>query len=245
MTHVKKILITDSGKKFFVRDTGKDVHTQFGYVRKEVLSDSDVRRVTTNMDKEMFVFDPRFVDLYQKMKRNAQMIPLKDIGFIVSETGLNKKSVVVDAGAGSGGLSCFLAHLVKKVVTYDIREDFISVVKGNIEFLGLTNITVKHKNIFDGIDEKNVDVVTLDVPDPWRGLDSVSKALSQGGFLISYSPTIPQVMDFVRSVKEHEDFIYIRTVEQIEREWDVDDRKVRPKSVRIGHSGFLSVCRRV
>ena len=133
----------------------------------------------------------------------------------------------------------------KKVVTYDIREDFIEVVKSNIEFLGLKNIVVKNKNIYSSIDEKNVDLITLDVPEPWLAIDSCSNALKIGGFLVSYSPTIPQVMDFVNEIRKRKDFVHVKTAEIIEREWDVEDRKVRPKSITIGHSGFMSLARRV
>ena len=150
-----------------------------------------------------------------------------------------------DAGAGSGALSCFLAAIAKEVVTYDIREDFIKVVKANIEFLGLKNIKIKHKDIYNETDEEDIDVVTLDVPEPWKALDNVSKALKPGGFLVSYSPSIPQVADFVNDVRKNTDFIYIKTVEITEREWEVEERKVRPKSRGLGHSGFLSFARKV
>ena len=246
MTQIHKILITAQGKKFFIRDLKNDFHTQFGYVKKDDLSKTeDSGKIFSNTGKEFHIFSPSFADLYGKIKRNAQIIPLKDIGFILAETGINGKSVVVDSGSGSGALACFLANIVKKVVTYDIREDFIEVVKSNIEFLGLKNIIVKNGDIYKSIDEKNVDLITLDVPEPWLAIDSCSAALKVGGFLVSYSPTIPQVMDFVNEVRKRKDFVHVKTAEIIEREWDVEDRKVRPKSVTIGHSGLMSLARRV
>ena len=96
----------------------------------------------SNTNKEFFIFAPAFIDLYRKIKRDAQIIPLKDIGLIIAETGINKESKVLDAGSGSGALACFLASISKEVVTYEIREDFIEIVKSNIEFLGLKNIKI-------------------------------------------------------------------------------------------------------
>ena len=142
-------------------------------------------------------------------------------------------------------MSCFLAGIAKEVITYDIKGDFIKIVKANIEFLGLKNIKIKHKDIYNKTEEENIDVVTLDVPEPWKALENVSKALKPGGFLVSYSPSIPQVADFVNAVRKNDDFIYIKSIEITEREWEVEERKVRPKSRGLGHSGFLSFARKV
>ena len=75
-------------------------------------------------------------------------------------------------------------------------------------------------------------------------LVSGSKSLKPGGFLVSYSPSVPQVADFVNAVRKRNDFIHTKTSEIIEREWEVEDRKVRPKSISIGHSGFMSIVRK-
>jgi len=245
MPEIKKILMTKNAKKFFVRDTNQDVHTQYGYIKKEDLSKSkDGEKLKSNTGDDFTVFSPFFSDLYRKIKRNAQIIPLKDLCFIIAETGISGKSTLVDAGSGSGALACFLANIAKKVTTYDIREDFIEVVKSNIKFLELKNITIKNKDVYQSIDEKNVDLITLDVPEPWLALDSCSKSLKPGGFLVSYSPSVPQVADFVNAVRKRNDFIHTKTSEIIEREWEVEDRKVRPKSISIGHSGFMSIVRK-
>ncbi len=244
MASIKRVLSTPDGDHFYVREGEKDCHTQYG-VAKDVLKAKDGSKVVSNTGKEFFVFSPFYADIYKKIKRGAQIIPLKDIGLIVAETGIGKESVIVDAGAGSGALSCFLAHIAKEVVTYEIREDFMEIVKKNISFLGLKNIMIKHKNIYEGIDEKNVDVVTLDVPEPWKAIDSAADALKAGGFLVAYCPTIPQTADFVNAIHDNTRFTHIKTVEVIEREWEVAGRKVRPKSTSIGHSGILSFCRKL
>ena len=63
--------------------------------------------------------------------------------------------------------------------------------------------------------------------------------------MVSYSPTIPQVMDFVNESKKRDELVYLKTKEVIEREWEINERKVRPMSQQIGHSGFLSFVRKV
>jgi len=240
-----KVLMNQSGKRFLVKDIGKDMHTQFGYFNKKDLKARSGTKLKTNTGKEFSVFNAYFIDLYRKIKRDAQIIPLKDIGLIVSETGINNKSRVVDAGSGSGALCCFLANIAKEVVTYDIRDDFIQIVKANINFLNLKNVRIKNKNIYDGIDELNVDLIALDLPEPWKAIKNAEKSLKAGGFLVSYSPTIPQVMDFVNEIRKNDNFAYLKTSEITEREWEIEERKVRPRSQQIGHSGFLSFVRRI
>ena len=244
--NIKKVLITRQGKKFYAKNLDEDLHTQYGFIKSSELNKAkEGSLLKSNTNKEFFVFNPYFIDLYRKIKRDAQIIPLKDIGLIIAETGINKQSRVLDAGSGSGALACFLASIAKEVITYEIREDFIEIVKSNIKFLGLKNIKVKNVDIYNKIEDKNIDVIILDLPEPWNALDNCSKALKVGGFLVSYSPSVPQVIDFVNAVRKNESFVYLKTFEIIEREWEVEERKVRPKSKGIGHSGFLSFARKV
>ena len=230
--------------KFLVKDISNDYHTKHGFFKKEDLKKNN-STIKSNTGKEFSIFNPYFIDLYKKIRRDAQIIPLKDIGLIVAETGINNKSKIVDAGAGSGALCCFLANIAKEVVTYDIREDFIEIVKHNIDFLKLKNVKIKNKNIYDGIDEKNVDLIVLDLPEPWKAIEAAKSSLKKGGFLVSYSPTIPQTQDFINKINKDENFVHLKTSEIIERNWEIDERKVRPKSQQIGHSGFVSFVRKI
>jgi len=242
----EKILMNKQGKKFLVRNFDNDLHTQFGFFKKDILKKSKSgSRVLSNTKHAFTIFDAYFIDMYKKIKRGAQIIPLKDIGLIVAETGINRGSKVIDAGSGSGALACFLANLVKEVTTYEIRDDFIKIVNNNINFLNLKNVKIKKKDIYDKIYEKDVDLIILDLPEPWKVLKGAEKALKPGGFLVSYSPTIPQVMDFVDNFKENKKFAYIKTSEIIERTWEIEGRKVRPRSQAIGHSGFITFVRRI
>jgi tRNA (adenine57-N1/adenine58-N1)-methyltransferase len=238
-----KILITPVGRKFHYN--GSDLHTQFGFVRKEAIDKAKPGDVLlTNTGKEMTLMEASFLDVYKKIKRGAQIIPLKDLGKVIAETGIDRTSLVLDAGGGSGATTCFLANIAKKVYTYEIREDFHKIVEHNIKFLGLKNVVLKRADIYEGIREKKLDLMMLDLPEPWKVLPHIA-ALNVGGFLVSYSPTIPQVSDFVEAVKLDKRLLYLKTTETIEREWEIEGRKVRPMSQAIGHSGFLVFCRRI
>ncbi len=246
MESIKRILIAEDGRKFYVRKFYEDFHTQFGFVSKSVLAKAkggDV--VKTNTGKEFFVFEPSFIDVYGRIKRAPQIIPRKDVAAIIAETGIGKGSVIVDAGTGSGALALFLANVAKKVISYEIREDFAKVAAENVATLGFKNITIKNKSVYDSIDEKNVDVVTLDLPEPWKAVEPATKALKVGGFIVSYSPTTPQVSDFITAAAKNKSLVHLKTIEIIEREWEFNERIVRPLTQQIGHSGFLTFVRKI
>src|SRR3989344_8963983 len=159
---VKLILLSKEGKKFFVKDIAVDYHCQFGFVTAADLKKAKPgTAVKTNKGENLVVLKPTFIDLYQKIKRGPQIIAPKDIGSIIAETGINKTSTAVDAGGGSGALCFFLANICKKVTTYELREDFTKLLKANKAFLNSKNLTIKNKNIYDGIDEKNLNLITL------------------------------------------------------------------------------------
>ena len=109
----------------------------------------------------------------------------------------------------------------------------------------LDNLKLKQGDITKGISEKNVNVFTLDIPDPWNALETAANSLKPGGFLISYSPSIPQVMDMVNTTRSQGIFVHIKTVENIQREWEIDGRKVRPVTTQNVHTGFLSFFRKI
>jgi len=244
MDKIKKVLVNKFGKKFYYR--GSDVHTKFGVIMAEdIVMAKDGGIVKSNTNEEFYIVSPSFIDVYRKIRRSPQIIPLKDLAFIVSETGINKESIVVEAGTGSGASACFFANLVKEVITYEIRQDFLEIAKENIEFLNLKNVQIKNKDIYDGIDEGDADLVLLDLPEPWKAIESATKSLKTGGFIVAYSPTIPQISDFVEEARKKNELLILKIAEIAEREWEAMERKVRPKSQAIGHSGFMVFVRKV
>jgi len=238
--------IVGDEQQYFVTDTSKDVATKYGTIAKADLSKpAGSTLLTKDTKKEFILIDADYIDVYKRLRKLPQTIPLKDIGLIIGETGINHESLIVDSGLGSGALAIALAHIAKHVTSYEIREDHLAVSQENIKLMDVKNITTKHKSVYDGIDEKNVDLITFDLPEPWKAVAHAGLALRVGGFLVSYSPSVPQVQDFVSAIEKDERFLIVKTVEIIERLWEIEGRKVRPKSTGIGHSGFLTLVRKI
>lgn len=231
-------------KKYYVEDLTKDFSTSYGTISKKDLKKKIGSVVKSSTGKEFILLDADFIDEYKRIRRTSQIITLKDIGYIISHTGINNKSIVVDAGTGCGALAIYLAHICKEVVSYEINKENINVAKENIKKLNLKNIKVKEKSIFTGIDEDDVDLIVLDLPTPWNAIKSCEK-LRKGGYLVCYNPQITQTMDFVNVIMNNNNFIYEKTIELIEREWRIEGRICRPRSEGIGHTGFLTFCRRI
>ena len=188
--NMMKILI--GKKKYFVKDTSADFHTSEGLISKKDLKVVNTV-VKTNKGKEYLLVEPNFVDLWEKIKRGPQVVLQKDIGLIITKTGVNKDSKVVDAGGGSGSMCCYIAHLCKEVTTYEIQKDLIPVLKHNQRLFDLKNLKIRNQSIYDGIKERNLDLITLDLAQPWQVIESAEKALKVGGFMVVYLPNIMQV----------------------------------------------------
>jgi len=232
------------GFYFYSKDLKQDLHTKFGFIKSKDLKKKK-GIVKTNTGKEFFIFPANFSDRFRKIKRGAQIITLKDAGAIISETGLNKDSKVLDAGGGSGALACVLGNIAKHIVTYEIRKEFVKIIQENIKNLDLKNVSVKNKDITKGISERNLDLIVLDLLNPEKVVKQSEKALKPGGFLVVYLPSITQIVDFVKEIRRNKNLVLIKVLETIQREWKIEDKIARPEFRMLGHTGFLVFVRRV
>lgn len=243
------ILIDERGRKYLVRAERKQLHTNLGVVDLgEAIGQEPGARLKSHVGKEFVLLLPRITDYLQKMKRMPQIMLPKDAAQIVAHTGVGPGDVVVDAGVGSGALAIFLSNLVRpngRVVSYEIREDFACVAEKNIRMAGLSDIvTVKLKDIYEGIDERDVDLVTLDLSQPERALPHAELALKSGGHLAVFSPCIEHIQRLYAELPKYR-FTNCRTIECLVREFEVKPGATRPKTRMIAHTGYLTFARKV
>lgn len=239
---IKKLLIEKkTGKRFYLKDL-EDFHTSFGVIKAKELK-SKKAEVKSTAGNAFLVIEPTFPDLWENLTRGPQVMLQKDIGLILAKTGINKNSTAVDAGGGSGALCLSLANVCKEVAVYEINPEHFNIVHKNIELFGIANINLKQENVYENIQEKKVDLITLDLPEPWKAIKPAEASLKIGGHLVVYLPNLIQVKRFIDAAKRTSIRV-IETLELLERKWKIEDQIMRPEFQMLGHTGFMTFCRK-
>jgi tRNA (adenine57-N1/adenine58-N1)-methyltransferase len=112
-------------------------------------------------------------------------------------------------------------------------------------FLGADSVErfrVEQRDVYDGIDETDLDRVVLDLPEPWRVVKHAQTALHPGGIFIAYLPSVIQVAQ-LRDALTESPFGMETTVEVLQRSWHIEGSSVRPDHRMVGHTGFLTAAR--
>ena len=241
------MILDERGKKYVLKP-GHDFQSDLGIVKAEVLDSAKVGdEVKSHLDHTFKIMKPNINDFIDIMDRRCSILIQKDIGQVLAHTGLGYGSRVVDAGTGAGAIALNFGNVVGpegRVFTYEIREDFAEVAQKNIDNFGITNIEVKNKDIKEGIDEDNIDLVFLDLPKPFEIFEEVLESLNVGGWLCVYAPYIDQAESSYRIAKKC-GFYDIGIFETLERGLEVRQQGVRPKTRMVGHSGYLVFARKL
>lgn len=231
-------------KEYFAMPKG-ELHTDLGVIKLDELKSKNFGdTISSHIGIKFVIQKPRAPDFFTHAKRcGAPMMP-KDIGVIISNTGLCSSDFVLDAGTGSGILAIYLGMIAKKVVSYKVKEKFLEIARQNIAIAGLTNIELRKGDIVEEIqklDEK-FDVITLDTIAAAQVVPHVPRVLYPGGFLAAYSPFFEQAKE-IREAIGRTNFTGVGTLENIEREISFTERGTRPCTAMVGHTGFITIVR--
>ena len=241
------MILDERGKKYLLKED-KEFQSDLGIVSAEQIANSKIGdELKSHLDHTFKIVKPNVNDFIDLMDRRCSILIQKDIGSVLAHTGLGAGDRVVDAGTGAGAIALNFGNVVGsegKVYTYEIREDFAAVARKNIENFGITNIEVKNKDIKEGIDEDNLDLIFLDLPKPFEIFEDVYDSLKVGGWLTVYAPYIDQAEVSYRIAKKL-GFYNIDIIEILERGLEVRQQGVRPKTRMVGHSGYLLFARKL
>jgi tRNA (adenine57-N1/adenine58-N1)-methyltransferase len=245
------LLVDRRDKRYLVQlEPGGVFHFHGGHFPHDaLLGENEGQEVTSSKGYKLVAYRPRLVDYVLQMPRSTAIIYPKDLAPILLWADVYPGATVFESGIGSGALTLALLRAVGpqgRVIVYEARPEFIARARENVEaFLGpVPNLTIHQRDAYAGIDERDLDRVLLDLPEPWQVIPAAAEALRPGGFLCAYSPSTTQVQTTVETLRAHR-FGDVETLETLYRPWHVHGQSVRPVQQMVGHTGFLTFARRL
>jgi len=250
-------LTDDRGKHHtIVLEEGKRFHTHRGSIGHDDLIGSPEGCVVYSDRKVPYLaLRPLLMDFVLSMPRGATVIYPKDSAAIISVADVFPGARVLEAGAGSGALSCSLLRAIGpngRLFSFERREDFAEIAAANVlKFFGEPQATWSLttgdlvESLPDSEAAAGVDRVVLDMLAPWECIDAVASVLIPGGVLVVYVATTTQMSTLVEALREHGEFTEPVSTETMVRSWHVEGLAVRPDHRMIGHTGFLVQTRRM
>lgn len=230
---------------------GKVFHTHRGALaHDELIGLPDGSVVTSTGGTAYLALRPLLADYVLSMPRGAQVIYPKDAAQIVAMGDIFPGAKVLEAGAGSGALTCSLLRAVGehgRVFSFEIRPDFAEVAERNVTaFFGARPATwTLTTGDVSACAETGFDRIVLDMLAPWEMLDLVDRALVPGGVLVGYVATTTQLSELVEALRERGGYTEPRAWESLVRDWHADGLAVRPDHRMIAHTAFLITARRL
>ena len=235
----------EPGKKFF-SNRGHFDHD-------ELIGREEGFTVVSSAGGEYLVFRPLLTEFVVSMPRGAAVVYPKDAAQIVAFADIFPGATVVEAGAGSGALTCSLLRAVGPlgtVLSFERRPEFAEVARSNVtRFFGGEHPAweLRVDDLVSGLGDTTaaVDRVILDMLAPWECLDAVARALRPGGIICAYVATTTQLSRFVETVRAQGEFTEPQPWETLVRDWHVEGLAVRPSHKMMGHTAFLVTARRM
>ena len=244
------LIYLDARRTYMIKiQAGQTFHTHKGYLKLDELIGKEYGEpIKSSLGIYFTTLKPALTDYIMKSSRNTQIIYPKDAALIVMFSGIGPGSRVVESGTGTGSLTTALAHYVGatgKVYTYELRSEFQKNAAKNLQRSKLIDhVEMKSGDVTLGIEERDVDAVILDLAVPWLVVPHAYEALKPSGIIVSFSPTIDQVVKTTEALKEN-GFIFIETVECMMRAMQVERGKTRPQTLMTGHTGYITHARKV
>ena len=244
------LIYLDARRTYMIKvQAGQTFHTHKGYLKLDELIGKEYGEpIKSSLGINFATLKPALTDYIMKSSRNTQIIYPKDAALIVMLSGIGPGSRVVESGTGTGSLTTALAHYVGssgKVYTYELRPEFQKNARKNLERSKLIErVEMKSGDVTQGFDVQDVDAVILDLAVPWLVVPHAYNALKPSGIIVSFSPTIDQVVRATEALREN-GFVFIETIECLMRTMQVERGKTRPNTMMTGHTGYITHARKI
>ncbi|MCS7164694.1 MAG: methyltransferase domain-containing protein [Candidatus Calescibacterium sp.] len=228
-----------------INETKEVIHTHKGKIHLDRNLEYG-ECIYSTKNKKYYILKPTNEDINLRLSRKTNTFLVKDLSMILGFSSLDKNSVVLEIGTGSGAGTIFLANFVKKVLSIDINFWNILNAKENIEKYGNIDdvVLILSNHYVDFVKEKMFDGVVIDLPEPEIYSDFCARVVKDGGDLIFAVPNIEQVKK-AREVFSKKNFVYFRTIEVWVRKWLVRPDYCRPYHEMQAHSMFFTFCKKI
>lgn len=239
-THKNHLLILKAGEVFM---------THRGVIKHDdIIGQPWGVRLESHSGHPFFVLQPGITDLVQAIKRTTQIMYPKDIGYIVLRLGVGPGRRVLECGGGSGGLTTVLAYLIGDtgcVYSYERNPETQQLARKNLRLFGLEErVEFKLGDANEGFEERNLDAIFLDLPNPYDYLEQVRTSLKGGGQFATLLPTMNQVELTLRALS-YSNFAFIDVCEILLRHYKSDWSRLRPVDRMVAHTGYLIFARSI
>jgi tRNA (adenine57-N1/adenine58-N1)-methyltransferase len=247
-----RVQLTDpKGRRYsLVLQPGGQYHTHRGALEHDQLIGVPEGSVVTSAGGTSYLaMRPLLPDYVLAMPRGAQVIYPKDAAQIVMWGDVFPGARVIEAGAGSGALTCSLLRAVGEagtVTSYELRQDHADHALRNVEqFFGHApeNWTLRVADVAEHTGE--ADRVVLDMLSPWEVLPTVAASLTPGGVLVVYVATTTQLSRVTEALREQQCWTEPQAWETLLRPWHAVGLAVRPEHRMVAHTAFLVATRRL
>jgi tRNA (adenine57-N1/adenine58-N1)-methyltransferase catalytic subunit len=230
---------------------GKTFHTHRGaLLHDDLIGKPEGSLVTSAGGTPYVAFRPLLADYALAMDRGAAVVYPKDAAQIIGLADVFPGARVIEAGAGSGALSCWLLRAVGEsgsVTSFERRADFAAIAAANVQrYFGSPHPA--WRLVVGDLDPAGLtdrDRVVLDMLAPWEHVPAAAAMLIPGGLLCCYVATTTQLARTVEAVRSQGNFAEPAAWETLQRGWHVDGLAVRPEHHMVGHTGFLVTARRL
>jgi tRNA (adenine57-N1/adenine58-N1)-methyltransferase len=257
----ERITLTDpKGRRHSVllADGGVFHTTKGGVQHDELIGGPEGVVVASVGGTQYLAMRPLLNEFTVTMPRGAAVIYPKDAAQILMGADIFPGARVIEAGVGSGALTCSLLRAIGptgRLTSYERREDFAVIARRNVEnFLSgphpawdlvVGDLVETLRQAQGTVSDREIDRVILDMLAPWECVDAVADVLVPGGVFCAYLATTTQLSRTVETLRVHGGFTEPEASESLIRAWHAEGLAVRPRHDMVGHTGFLVTARRM
>lgn len=246
------VIFRDSQGKEWLRQIvlGKSLHTHNGFIKFDDLIGKNYGSIIPILNEELLLMRPKHEQYTRTMKHGTNIIYEADALAMIGTAGVGPGDCVLEIGTGSGGMTYFLAFYCTrntasgKIVSIDLRGEHSDIARENLEKVHLAEKVefrvgdITSSDILHEVDF--FDAAFIDMPTPFRLLESVKKSVQYGASIMIFLPNWYQVEQTIEKAEEL-DLTVLNVFETNRRPMEVKPAKhvMRPVFRALIYSGII------